>query len=93
MNLGGLFIPAHVDRKAFGLIENLGLVPTDITIEALEISRHLDPATATGKYPQITGYPLLQDGDAHRLDEFNGKMCLSLALPSIAEIRDGNQSN
>jgi predicted metal-dependent phosphoesterase TrpH len=32
-DLGGLFIPAHVNRKAFGLLENLGLVPTDITIE------------------------------------------------------------
>jgi PHP family Zn ribbon phosphoesterase len=85
--LGGLFIPAHVDRKAFGLLESLGLVPTDIHIEALEISKHVPPSLAVEKYPQIKGYPLLQDGDAHRLDELNGKMTLTVATRSIAEIR------
>lgn len=85
--LGGLFIPAHVDRKAFGLLESLGLVPTDIVIEALEISRHISPADASSKFPQVKGYPLVQDGDAHRLDELHGKMRLNLAAPTIAEIR------
>lgn len=86
-DLGGLFIPAHVDRKAFGLLESLGLVPTDICIEALEVSRHVDPLHAVEKFPQVKGYPLIQDGDVHRLDEFNGRMILSLIEPSIAEIR------
>ncbi len=85
--LGGLFIPAHVDRKAFGLLESLGLVPTDIPIEALEISRHLKPDDAPQKYRQISGYPLVQNGDVHRLDEFNGKMTMHLAERTIAEIR------
>lgn len=86
-DLGGLFIPAHVDRKAFGLLESLGLVPTDICIEALEVSRHVDPLNALAKYPQIKGYPLIQDGDVHRLDEFNGRMKFTLKEPTIAEIR------
>ncbi|MDP3721003.1 MAG: hypothetical protein Q8R09_00970, partial [Anaerolineaceae bacterium] len=86
-NLGGLFIPAHVNRKAFGLLETLGLVPTDIQIEALEISKHLNPADAVKQFPQIKGYPLIQDGDVHRLDEFNGRMTLFLEKPSIDEIR------
>ncbi len=85
--LGGLFIPAHVNRKAFGLLETLGLVPTDIQIEALEISKHLNPADAVKQFPQIKGYPLIQDGDVHRLDEFNGRMTLFLEKPSIDEIR------
>ena len=42
--IGGLFIPAHVNRKAFGLIENLGFMPTDIEVNAVEISRHLSPS-------------------------------------------------
>lgn len=86
-DLGGLFIPAHVNRKAFGLLENLGLVPTDITIEGLEISRHITPDDAQIAYPQIKGYPLIQNGDVHRLDEFNSKMILTLSSPCIAEIR------
>lgn len=86
-NLGGLFIPAHVNRKAFGLLENLGLVPTDIQIEALEISKHITPAEAVKQFPQIKGYPLIQDGDVHRLDEFNGRMALNIERPTIGEIR------
>lgn len=86
-DLGGLFIPAHVNRKAFGLLESLGLVPTDIQIEALEISKHISVADAVKQFPQIKGYPLIQDGDVHRLDEFNGKMTLYIEKPSIEEIR------
>jgi len=86
-NLGGLFIPAHVDRKAFGLIENLGFVPPEITIEALEISRHLTPEKARELFPQIKRYPLIQSGDAHRLEELRNNMTLYLEKPAIDEIR------
>ncbi len=85
--LGGLLVPAHVDRKGYGLIGVLGLVPQDVKIEALEISRHVTPASACQLFPQIVGYPLLQDGDAHRLDEFLGTTYLTLDSPSVAEIR------
>lgn len=86
-DLGGLFIPAHIDRKAFGLIENLGLIPTDIQFEALEISKLISPALAVSKFPQISGYPLIQNGDVHRLDEFNCRMSLHISFPTINEIR------
>ncbi len=87
IGLGGLFIPAHVDRRTFGLLANLGLVPTDIELEALEISRRLPAAQAAQKYPQLVGYPLIQSGDVHRLDEFLGANYLTLQAPTIAEIR------
>ena len=86
-SIGGLAIPAHVDRRAFGLIANLGFVPTDVTIEGVEISRHLSPADAANKFPQIKNYPLLQDGDAHRLNEFLGTNVLHMAAPTIGELK------
>lgn len=85
--LGGLFIPAHVDRKAFGLIETLGFVPIDVAIEAVEISRHLPASQAFITFPQLAGYPILQNGDVHRLNEFLGSIIFNIARPSIAEIR------
>jgi 3',5'-nucleoside bisphosphate phosphatase len=85
--LGGLFIPAHVNRKAFGLLENLGFVPTDIPIPAVEISRHITPEQAYQQFPQLKGYPIIQDGDVHRLDEFLGVLTFTLMEPSIAEIK------
>ena len=85
--LGGLAIPAHVDRKAFGLISNLGLVPAGLPIAALEVSRHLHPLDVPKQYPQLKGYPVLQGGDAHRLDEFLGANVFLLEAPTTAEIR------
>lgn len=85
--LGGLAIPAHVDRTAFGLMANLGFVPTDVPIEALEISRHLRPAEAVAQFPQLEGFPLIRSGDTHRLGEFLGANVFRLEAPSIGELR------
>ncbi len=84
---GGLAIPAHVNRPAFGLIANLGFVPVDVQIDALEISRHLKVAEATQKFPQIKGYPLVQGGDAHRLDELLGANVFEIEIPTITELK------
>jgi PHP family Zn ribbon phosphoesterase len=85
--LGGLAIPAHVNRRAFGLIANLGFVPVDVPIDALEISRHLTVAEAVEKFPQIKGYPLVQGGDAHRLDELLGANVFELETPTLSELK------
>ncbi len=85
--LGGLFIPAHINRRAFGLMANLGFVPTDIPFEALEISRHITPAEAVSKFPQISGYCLIQNGDVHYLDDFLGAMTWTVDEPRIEELR------
>lgn len=85
--LGGLAIPAHVNRPAFSLIANLGFVPGDVTFEALEISRHLTPGEACQKFPQLKNYPLIQNGDVHFLHEFLGATRFQLAAPTIAELR------
>ncbi len=85
--LGGLVIPAHVNRRAFSLIANLGFVPPDLPLEALEISRHLSPQAACDTFPQLKNYTLIQSGDVHRLEEFMGVNVFRLADPSIAEIK------
>lgn len=85
--LGGLAIPAHVNRKAYGLIYNLGLIPADVPIEALEISRHLKAAEAVQKFPQLRGYPLVQGGDVHRLEEYLVANHFTLEAPTISELR------
>lgn len=85
--IGGLFIPAHVNRSAFGLLGTLGFLPPDIAFEAVEISRHLRAAEAGSSFPQISGLPVIQSGDVHRLDEFLGVNEFRLAEPSVSEIR------
>lgn len=86
-DLGGLFIPAHVNRQAFGLIDHLGFVPPDLNIDALEISRHLALADAVKSFPQLEGYPLIQSGDVHYLQDFLGVNQFLLKSPTVAELK------
>lgn len=85
--IGGLFIPAHVDRQAYGLIYRLGFVPPEPKLDALEISRHLPIDEAFTKFPQIKGFPLIQSGDVHYLEDFLGVNQFMLEKPTISEIK------
>jgi PHP family Zn ribbon phosphoesterase len=87
-DLEGVFIPAHIDRDAFGLLKTLGFIPTDISIEALEISRNISLEEARKRYPQISYYPLIHSGDAHRLNEIMGLNLFPMKFPCIGEIRN-----
>ena len=85
--LGGLVIPAHVNRSSYGLFPTLGLLSDQWPILALEISRHITPEEASITFPDLKGIPLIQSGDVHRLDEFLGTTIFILAEPTLAEIR------
>jgi len=86
-NLGGLAIPAHVERKAYGLLGVLGFVPPNVHLEALEISRLIKPAEAIQRFPQLAGFPLITNGDVHRLDEFLGITEFIVEAATISEIQ------
>jgi len=64
-----------------------GVVPTDIPLESLEISRLLNPEDAVIRFPQIAGYPLIQNGDAHMLSDFLGVNEFQITQPTINELR------
>ncbi|HHY92390.1 MAG TPA: histidinol-phosphatase, partial [Firmicutes bacterium] len=85
---GGLIIPAHVDRPAFSLLANLGLVPPGLQPAALEISRRVAPAAARSQFPAVAGYPLVTASDAHRLSDFAVPFCtwFYVAAPTLAEV-------
>jgi PHP family Zn ribbon phosphoesterase len=85
--LDGLAIPAHINRKANGLLEILGFVPPDIPFQGLEISRHITPAQAIEKFPHLKKYTLIQSGDVHRCTEFLGSTYFNISEPTIKEIR------
>lgn len=68
-DLKGLFIPAHVDRRSFSLISNLGFIPEELAPDAVEISRHLGPKEAKRRYPELNKFTLVSSSDAHRLEE------------------------
>jgi hypothetical protein len=86
--LGGLLIPAHVNRKAFGLIPALGFIPEELSgCSVMEISRHLKHENAKKDFPQLRGKELIQSGDVHRLNEFLGVNIFSILEPTISELK------
>jgi PHP family Zn ribbon phosphoesterase len=85
--LGGLVIPAHVERTAYGLFPTLGLISDEWKVPALEISRHTTPESAATTFPALRKYPLIQSGDVHRLDEFLGTTVFTINSPTLMEIR------
>jgi 3',5'-nucleoside bisphosphate phosphatase len=84
--LGGLAIPAHIDRPSYSLLANLGFVPPGLAAPAFEIFRLTDPAAARARWPDLAPYPLIRSGDAHRLSEITPALKLTLAAPTIAEL-------
>jgi len=85
--LGGIVIPAHVERFSFGLFPTLGLISENWNLIALEISRQITPQRAREMFPATRNYPLIQNGDVHRLGDFLGATVFTLASPSLLEIR------
>jgi PHP family Zn ribbon phosphoesterase len=85
--LGGLLIPAHVNRKAFGLFQVLGFVPPETPIEILEISTSITLEEARSRHPSLWNFALTQNGDAHFLEDIKGLNRLTIQHQEIAEIR------
>lgn len=86
INHGGLMIPAHVNRSAYGLMPVLGFVPPDLEVEILEISKHLNPQEAVNRFPQLKNYYIIQNGDAHFLEEITGFNLLEMEEINVKEI-------
>lgn len=84
--LGGIVIPAHVERTTYGLLPTLGLISEKWQLSALEISRHTTPEKAAATFPTLRNRPLIQSGDVHRLDEFLGTTIFTLDAPTLVEI-------
>ncbi len=85
--LDGLAIPAHINRKAFGLLEVLGFLPPNVAFDAVEVSRHVDIEKFLADQRIQIKLPVIQSGDVHRLDEFMGRNYFEMQSPTISEMR------
>ncbi|VBB06324.1 Hypothetical protein LUCI_1555 [Lucifera butyrica] len=87
--LEGLCIASHVDRPVYSLINQLGFIPPDVILDAVEVSRRVKPQEAARLIPAIGGLPVITASDAHTIDDFidGPKITLFLEKPSLAEIR------
>ncbi|WP_371368525.1 hypothetical protein SRRS_20710 [Sporomusa rhizae] len=88
-NLGGICIASHVDRPTYSIISQLGFIPPDVDLAAVEVSRNMSIAHAAERIPAIGRLPVITASDAHVMDDFvNGpKTTFYLEQPTIEEIR------
>ena len=71
----GMSIPAHIDRSLNGLLPVLGFVPPELDVELFELSRHITPAEARRKWPELSDLPLVTASDAHHLADIGQATC------------------
>ena len=63
----GICIPAHVDRASFSIISNLGFIPDDLNIKAIEISKNETESSFISKFPLLKNFRIIKASDAHYL--------------------------
>ena len=68
--VGGIFIPAHVDRHSYSVLTNLGFIPDDIDIRHIEISRMTEDVDAyLAARKELSKYEIFKNSDAHYLED------------------------
>ena len=76
-SLEGLAIASHVDREGFSLTGQLGFIPKDLGLDALEISPRTTYEEARRKFDPV--FPLTMSSDAHFLEDI-GKASTTLLI-------------
>jgi len=67
--LGGMFVPAHVDRQMNGLYAQLGFFPEELEADAVEISWRTDTRSMMGRHPELSRYQIIRSSDAHFIED------------------------
>lgn len=67
-SLGGLVIASHVDRDSFSIISQLGFIPKELQIDALEVSANTSLNDFNQQFNKVLNeIPLVSFSDAHCL--------------------------
>lgn len=67
-DLNGLFIPAHIDRMRYSILSQLGFVPNDLKLDALELSKFTSKSEFLKQHNYLADYCFIQSSDAHFLE-------------------------
>ena len=84
--LGGLFIPAHVEREENGMLPRLGGVPPELHLYIVEISSYESTPEVRKLWPDLKDIHIIKNGDAHDLDGMVGSTTLEFDEITLANI-------
>lgn len=86
--LGGLAVPAHIDRESFSVLSQLGFIDESSRFDALEISKRTGLAKGRLQYPELGRFPFLTSSDAHFLKDIGTATTpILLEEPTFDEIK------
>lgn len=87
-DLNGLFIPAHIDKARYSILSQLGFVPNDLRIDALELSKFVNKSDFIKQNNYLADYCFIQSSDAHYIDNIGDTATyLKMENKSFNEIR------
>ena len=80
--MGGIFIPAHIDRPTFSLSSQLGFVPSGLKYHAMELSYYCkrDGYKFLETHPWFSDINFIQSSDAHFIPDI-AKIYSVLEMP------------
>ena len=81
--LGGIFIPAHIDKPTTSLMSQLGFVPPDIKADGMELSKFNTPEKFIKRFAYLKRFKFIQSSDAHILDTI-GEVFTELDLSELS---------
>lgn len=86
LDLGGIVVPSHLDRKN-SIISQLGFIPPDLNLKTVEISKNISLKNALEKYPQLSNYQIIKNSDSHYLKDIKAYHYLYLKDLNFVEFK------
>lgn len=87
-SLNGIFIPAHIDRPKYSVISQLGFLPPDLNVDAVELSKHTTRQQFLATNSYLKKQVFIQDSDAHFPENIGDVFTqLKMKAPTIQEFK------
>ncbi len=68
-SLGGIIIPAHIDRPSYSIISQLGFIPEGMLIDGIEISANCELASVAAYLGKHHDKAIIRSSDAHYINQ------------------------
>ena len=80
--LEGIFIPSHINRMQNSVLSQLGFLPPDLKVDALEVSRQTTVPAFLEKNKYLAKHRFIQSSDAHIVEDI-GSMYTELEMEEL----------
>lgn len=68
-DLGGILVPAHIDRKSYSIIASLGFIPLELPVKTCEVSKKESFDQVLKNFRFFKDYQFIHGSDAHQLED------------------------